>query len=67
VDPVPDPLLFSGSAGNRTLASGSVAKYSDNSTTEAVQKKAKHVVIEELDPTRSRSGIDQRTPMEKVK
>jgi hypothetical protein len=28
VDPVPDPLLFSGSAGNRTLASGSVAKNS---------------------------------------
>jgi hypothetical protein len=26
VDPFPDPLLFSGSAGNRTLASGSVAK-----------------------------------------
>jgi hypothetical protein len=27
VDPVPDPLLFfSGSAGNRTRASGSVAK-----------------------------------------
>jgi hypothetical protein len=27
VDPVPDPLLFfSGSAGNRTRASGSIAK-----------------------------------------
>jgi hypothetical protein len=26
VDPVPDPLLFSGSAGNRTRASGSLAK-----------------------------------------
>jgi hypothetical protein len=33
VDPVPDPLLFFGSAGNRTRASGSVAK-----TTEAVAK-----------------------------
>jgi hypothetical protein len=31
------------------------------------QKKATHVVIEKRDPTRSRSGIDQRTPMEKVK
>jgi hypothetical protein len=31
VDPVPDPLLsFSGSAGNRTRASGSVAKTSDH-------------------------------------
>jgi hypothetical protein len=31
VDPVPDPLLFSGSAGNRTRASGSVAmKFSVN-------------------------------------
>jgi hypothetical protein len=36
VDPVPDPLLFSGSAGNRTRASGSVAKNSDHQTTEAV-------------------------------
>jgi hypothetical protein len=37
VDPVPDPLLFiSGNAGNRTRASGSVAKNSDHSTTEAV-------------------------------
>jgi hypothetical protein len=37
VDPVPDPLLFfSGSAGNRTWASGSVAKNSDHYTTEAV-------------------------------
>jgi hypothetical protein len=36
VDPVPDPLLFSfsGSAGNRTRASGSVAKNSEiNMTT----------------------------------
>jgi hypothetical protein len=38
VDPVPDPLLFSGSAGNRTRASGSVAKNSDQETTEAVGK-----------------------------
>jgi hypothetical protein len=31
VDPIPDPLLFfSGSAGNRTWASGSVAKNSDH-------------------------------------
>jgi hypothetical protein len=30
VDPVPDPLLFYGSAGNRTRASGSVAKNSDS-------------------------------------
>jgi hypothetical protein len=30
VDPVPDPLFFSGSAGNRTRASGSVAKNSDH-------------------------------------
>jgi hypothetical protein len=40
VDPVPDPLLFfffSGSAGNRTRASGSVAKNSDHWTTEAVE------------------------------
>jgi hypothetical protein len=28
VDPVPDPLLFFGSAENRTRASGSVAKNS---------------------------------------
>jgi hypothetical protein len=37
VDPVPDPLIFfSGSAGNRTRASGSVAKNSDHQTIEAV-------------------------------
>jgi hypothetical protein len=38
VDPVPDPLLLrkSGSAGNRTRASGSVARNSDHLTTEAV-------------------------------
>jgi hypothetical protein len=30
VDPVSDPLLFFGSAGNRTRASGSVAKKSDH-------------------------------------
>jgi hypothetical protein len=37
VHPVPDPLLFfSGSARNRTRASGSVAKNSDHQTTEAV-------------------------------
>jgi hypothetical protein len=30
VDPVPDPLLFFDSAGNRTQASGSVAKNSDH-------------------------------------
>jgi hypothetical protein len=30
VDPVSDPLLFPGSAGNRTRASGSVAKNSDH-------------------------------------
>jgi hypothetical protein len=36
VDPVPDPLLFFCSAGNRTRASGSVAKNSDHRTTEAV-------------------------------
>jgi hypothetical protein len=50
VDPVPNPLLFSffffsfrksGSAGNRTRASGSVAKNSDHYTTEAVGKNAK--------------------------
>jgi hypothetical protein len=38
VDPVPDLLLLrkSGSAGNRTRASGSVARSSDHYTTEAV-------------------------------
>jgi hypothetical protein len=38
VDPVPDPLLLrkSGSAGNRTQTSGSVARNSDHKTTEAV-------------------------------
>jgi hypothetical protein len=38
VDPVTDPILLrkSGSAGNRTRASGSVAKNSDHYTTEAV-------------------------------
>jgi hypothetical protein len=39
VDPVPDPLLLrkSGSAGNRTQTSGSVARNSDHWTTEAVE------------------------------
>jgi hypothetical protein len=38
VDPVPDPLLLrkSGSTGNRTLISGSIAMNSDHQTTEAV-------------------------------
>jgi hypothetical protein len=37
VDPFPDPLLFrkSGSAGNRSRTSGSVARNSDHWTTEA--------------------------------
>jgi hypothetical protein len=42
VDPVPDPLLLrkSGSAGNRTWTSGSVARNSDHYTTEAVTSRA---------------------------
>jgi hypothetical protein len=38
VDPVPDPLLLrkSGSAGNRTRTSESVARNSDHKTTEMV-------------------------------
>jgi hypothetical protein len=38
VDPVTDPLLLrkSGSAGNQIRTSGSVARNSDNETTEAV-------------------------------
>jgi hypothetical protein len=38
VDPIPDPLLLrkSGTAGNRTRSSGSVARNSDHQTTEAV-------------------------------
>jgi hypothetical protein len=38
VDPVPDPLLLrkSGTAGNRTRTSVSVARNSDHKTTEAV-------------------------------
>jgi hypothetical protein len=38
VDPVPDPALLrkSGSAGNQTLTSGSVARNSDHYTIEAV-------------------------------
>jgi hypothetical protein len=40
VDTVPDPLLRkSGSAGNRTRASGSVARNSDHSAAEAVKVK----------------------------
>jgi hypothetical protein len=43
VDPVPDPLLLrkSGSSGNRTWNSGSVARNSDQNTTEAVSIKYK--------------------------
>jgi hypothetical protein len=43
-DPVPDPLLLRkpGSAGNRTRASGSVAKNSDYYTIEVVIKIKKH-------------------------
>jgi hypothetical protein len=39
VDPIPDPLLLrkSGSAGNRTLTSVSVARNSDQKATEAVE------------------------------
>jgi hypothetical protein len=51
VDPVPDPLLLfcSGSAGNRTRASGFVVKNSDHCTTEAVrwhQRPLKFVTFE---------------------
>jgi hypothetical protein len=47
VDPVPDPLLFfPGSAGNRTRASGSVAKNSDHWTTEAVRQSPVANIIE---------------------
>jgi hypothetical protein len=37
-DPVPDPILHrkSGRAGNRNRTSGSIARYSDNYTTQAV-------------------------------
>jgi hypothetical protein len=47
VDPVPDPLLLikSGSAGNRTRTSGSVARNSDRYITEAVTN---HAMIYEL-------------------
>jgi hypothetical protein len=38
VDPVPDPLLFFGSAGNRARASGSVAK---NSRTTRPQRRSR--------------------------
>jgi hypothetical protein len=40
VDPVPDPLLLrkSGSVGNRTRTSRSVARNSDDQTTETVIK-----------------------------
>jgi hypothetical protein len=40
--PVPNPLLLrkSGSAGNRTRTSGSVAKNPDHQTTEAVSRTA---------------------------
>jgi hypothetical protein len=43
VDPVPDPLLLrkSGSAENRTRASASVARNSDQQTTEAVAQLVK--------------------------
>jgi hypothetical protein len=43
VDPVPDPLLLrkSGSAGNRTRTSGSVARSSDHYTTDDVNNKTK--------------------------
>jgi hypothetical protein len=39
VDPVPDPTLLrkSSSAWNRTRISGSVARNSDNNTTQAVR------------------------------
>jgi hypothetical protein len=51
VDPVPDSLLFSGSAGNRTRASGSVTKNSDHWTAEAVaynHTNTKFVIATEL-------------------
>jgi hypothetical protein len=47
VDLVPDPLLLrkSGSAGNRTRTSGSVARNSDHQTTEAVASLHNHADI----------------------
>jgi hypothetical protein len=53
VDPVPDPLLLrkSGSARNRTRASGSVDRNSDHWTTEAVNfySKMSEVIIIKAD------------------
>jgi hypothetical protein len=59
VDPVPNQLLFfSGSAGNRTRASGSVAKNSDHWTTEVVLLQTYCVQIE---PTALSALPDQNT------
>jgi hypothetical protein len=50
VDPVPDPLLLreSGSAGNRTQTSGSVARKSDQLAPEAVDVAALAISIPAL-------------------
>jgi hypothetical protein len=50
VGPVPDPLLLrkSGSAGNRTLTSGSIARNSDHLTREAVKNWAHNILIDIL-------------------
>jgi hypothetical protein len=53
VDSVPDPLLFSGSAGNRIRASRSVAKNSGYWTTEAV-------IEELLEMKNNGSGLENR-------
>jgi hypothetical protein len=47
VDPVPDPLLLrkSGSARNRTRASGSVARNPDHQTREAVWEEIYKIII----------------------
>jgi hypothetical protein len=49
VDPVPDPLLLrkTGSAGNRTRSSGSVASNSDHKATEAVYKEISSLNIQQ--------------------
>jgi hypothetical protein len=62
VDPVPDTLLsFSGRAGNRTLASGSVAKNPGHWTTEAVLYPQKLALISPTSGGRSVGIVRSRT------
>jgi hypothetical protein len=63
VDPIPDPLLLrkSGSAGNETRTSGSVAMHSDQQTTAVVTVIEHFREFPQIFQTKAQSNLQQMT------